>query len=130
MVWADRSVPLGKYWRSAHLAALIPGEGAFEFGGQGGHGGGECVTDGLGVAIAGQVDEQDVAGGAFDQGADLGSLVFADDEVAFPVAGYGPVGGFGGAFADHHHGGGETGLALVGAAVWDAAGAAGPQRPG
>jgi hypothetical protein len=72
------------------------------------------------------MDEQDVAGGAFDQGADLGPLVLSDDEVAFPVAGHGPVTGFSGSFADHHHRSGETRLALAGAAAGDAAGAAGP----
>lgn len=39
-----------------------------------------------------QVDEQDVAGSAFNECADLGSVALADDQVAFPGARYGVIG--------------------------------------
>ena len=55
------------------------------------------------VAAVGQVQQHHVAGGALDEGADRGPAVLADDEVAFPVAGHGPVVGLGGPFADHDH---------------------------
>lgn len=71
--------------------ALVPGEGAFEFGGQSGHGDGQGVLDGLRGAVLGQVNKQDVSGCTLHQGADLGPLVPADDQVAFPVAGDGPA---------------------------------------
>jgi hypothetical protein len=48
-------------------------------GGKGAHGRGQGVADGLGRAVGGQVDQQNVAGGALDQGADLGCLVPVDD---------------------------------------------------
>jgi hypothetical protein len=50
---------------------------------------------------------------ALDEGADLGGAVLADDQVAFPVAGHGPVGGPGGPVADHQHRHDEAGLALL-----------------
>ena len=37
------------------------------------------------------------------QGADLGGLVFADDEIAFPVPGYGSIVGLGGPLGDVDH---------------------------
>ena len=50
----------------------------------------------------GQVDQHDQSGAAFDEGADGGAPVLADDEVAFPVAGDGPVLDLGGAVTDEH----------------------------
>jgi len=49
------------------------------------------------------VQQQHVTGGALDQGADRRPAVLADQEIAFPVAGHGPVIGLGGPLADHHH---------------------------
>jgi len=57
----------------------------------------------FGTAAVGEMQQHHEPGRAFDQGPDGGLLVAADDQVAFPVAGHGPVGGLGGAFADHHH---------------------------
>ena len=47
-----------------------------------------------------QVQQHGEAGGPFDKRADSGA-VEADDEVALPVAGDGPVVGFGWSLADH-----------------------------
>jgi hypothetical protein len=33
------------------------------------------------------VNQQDVAGGSFDQGADPGAVALADDHITFPMAG-------------------------------------------
>ena len=54
------------------------------------------------LLTVGQVQQQGVAGRAFDQRADRGSIVFAEDEVALPVSGHGPVGRLRGPLADHH----------------------------
>lgn len=73
-------------------------------GGQGLDRGDEAIADGLGVVSAvRQVDEHGVAGAALDQGGDCGASACTDDQVAFPVAGHGPVVDGGGAVADHHH---------------------------
>jgi hypothetical protein len=45
------------------------------------------------------VQQQREAGGPFDKGADSGALE-AEDEVALPMTGYGPVFGFGWSLAD------------------------------
>ena len=49
-----------------HLAALVPGQRPFELLREGGRGRGQGVADGLGVAVGGQADEQEVAAGALD----------------------------------------------------------------
>ena len=61
------------------------------------------LVDLLGDAAVGEVQQHHVAGGALDEGADRGRGVLADDQVAFPVAGHGPVFDLGWPFADHHH---------------------------
>jgi hypothetical protein len=70
--------------RWAALRALVPGQGAPQMVGQGGH---ELVADGLGGAPVRQADEHHVAGGPLHQGADRGGAVGADDQVACPVSG-------------------------------------------
>ena len=68
--------------------------------GQGRHGGGERVGDGVGLVVAvGQRDQHQVAGGAFNQRRDR-AHAFAEDQVAFPVAGHCAVVGFGWPFGD------------------------------
>ena len=52
-----------------------------------------------------EVQEQHEAGGALDEGADGAAAAFAQDEVAFPVAGHGTVGCLGGSFGEHDHAG-------------------------
>ncbi|MCP2202413.1 hypothetical protein LX90_006128 [Lentzea flava] len=94
------------------------------------HGVDQGVADLLGGATVRQVHEHHVAGGAFDQGADRGRTVLADDQIAFPVAGDRPVLGRGGPFADHHHRAEEPRLAPVRVAAGFAHGAAGAQRAG
>ena len=51
------------------------------------------------------MQQHHVAGGALDQGAHRGAAVLAQDEVALPVAGHGPIGDLGGTLRDHHHAG-------------------------
>jgi hypothetical protein len=63
-------VPLGKYWRGSHLRALVPGQGAAQVLGQGGHGFDEAVTDGFGGVVIQQMEEHHLARGAFDHGRD------------------------------------------------------------
>ena len=94
---------------------------------QGGHGGHELVADGFGGAAVWQMDQHHVAGGAFDEGADRGGSVGADDQVAFPMPGDGPVVHLGRPLADHDHRVGEPGGTGGGVAVRLAAGAPGPQ---
>ena len=53
----------------------------------------------------GQVQQQHEPGGPLDQGADRGPPGRSDDQVAFPVAGHGPVRYLGGPLADHDHAG-------------------------
>ena len=72
-------------------------------GGQVGHGGDDGVADRGGAVAVGQVQQQGEAGGAFDEGADGGPVLGAGDQVAFPVAGHGPVGDLGRPVGDHDH---------------------------
>lgn len=65
----------------------------------------------------GQVDQHGEAGRAFDEGPDGGAVADSDDAVALPVSWDGAIGGFGGPVADHQHGSGVAGLALVGLPV-------------
>jgi hypothetical protein len=95
---------------------------------QGGHGGDQLVADGFGGAPVGQVDEHHVAGGALDEGADRRRAVGADDQVAFPVPGHGPVADVGRALTDHDHRVADPGRAGGGVAARRAAGAPGAQR--
>lgn len=76
------------------------------------------------------MQQHDVAGGSFDEGPDGGCAVLTDDEVPFPVAGDGTIGGLGGPLADEDHGMGEAWLVAGGLAVWLAAGTAGTQSIG
>jgi hypothetical protein len=48
-----------------------------------------------------QVQQQREARSPFDEGADSGALE-AEDEVALPMTGHGPIVGFGGSFADEN----------------------------
>ena len=43
------------------------------------------------VRVCGQVQQADVTGRAFDEGADLRGLILADDQIALPMAGYGAI---------------------------------------
>ncbi len=95
-----------------HLCALVPGESADQVFGQRPDGIHQGVPDVFGAAAVGQVQEHHAAGGAFDEGADRRSAVLADDQVALPVAGDGPVFGLGGTFADHAQGARRRGCRL------------------
>jgi len=46
----------------------------------------QAITDTVGGAARTEVYEQDIAGAAFDEGADRRLAVLADDQVAFPMA--------------------------------------------
>src|SRR5689334_1418348 len=74
-----------------HFFALVPGQGAAQRLGEGGDVRGERGGDGLGGVAVGQGDDQAVAGGALGEGDHRGLVRGADDQVAFPVAGHGPV---------------------------------------
>jgi hypothetical protein len=139
-VWTDRSVLLGKHWRSRPLVprcqglaggrsrcrgpgaarsgrawpfpSLVPGQG--EPGGlrEAGRHPGQLVAEGRGVVAGGQVDQAQVAAGPVGQGADRGSAGPADDEVSFPVADPVTACGLVGPLVDQHGRGDEAGLAL------------------
>ena len=64
---------------------------------------GEQDRDPLRSAVIGHLDEHREPGGALDEGGDLGTPTTADDQVALPEAGHGPVGGLGRALADVDH---------------------------
>jgi hypothetical protein len=108
---------------AGHLDALVPGDAAGQPGGQRADGFAYGLLDQVRVTAFGQVQKQQVADGPLDQGADRGAADLADDQVAFPVAGHGPVPGLGGTFADHHHV-----LDVPGPAVAAAGAAPGPAR--
>jgi hypothetical protein len=78
----------------------------------------------------GQVREQDVAGGAFDEGGDRRAAVRANDQIAFPVARDGTVLDFGGPIANHQHRRLEPRTALVRTALRSADCPACAQTPG
>jgi hypothetical protein len=63
----------------------------------GGHGG----PDRLGRVVAGKVEQHDETGVPLDHGPDGRPTVLADDEVALPGAGHGPVGDLRGPLGDH-----------------------------
>src|SRR5215204_3708598 len=70
---------------------------------QGGDGGDQSVTDGLGIVSGGEVYQHRVAGRPLDQGGDRGLVGFTHDQIALPMAGYGPILDRGWPVADHHH---------------------------
>jgi hypothetical protein len=67
------------------MTCLVPGDGAGQLGGQRADGFAHCLAGQAGVTPAGQVQQQQVAGGALDQGADGGAAILADGQVAFPA---------------------------------------------
>ena len=52
---------------------------------------GQFGGHGLGAGVVAEVAQQHVAGLALDQRADIGAVLLADQQVALPVAGHGPV---------------------------------------
>ena len=99
----------------------------FNTSGQSGELFGDRGADVLGGVAVGQVQQPQVAGGAFDDGPDRGLAVLAQDQVAFVVTGQ-PVAvvvGGGGPFADRDHVGD---LALSAAAAGGAGFAHGAAR--
>jgi hypothetical protein len=52
--------------------------------------------------LVGDPAQQDVAGAALDQCGDGRAATGADEQIAFPVPGYRPVGDLGGTLRDHH----------------------------
>ena len=61
------------------------------------------ISDNLSRAGVWQVQEADEPGGTLDEGADLGGLVFANDQIALPVPRYGSIVGFSRALRDIDH---------------------------
>ena len=83
-----------------HLAALVPGD-------RGSHGPGQVSDhglqgggDGLGVVAGAQAVYEHEAAGALHQGDQGAAPAGTDDQVALPVARYGPVSGLGRAHTD------------------------------
>jgi len=69
-------------------------------------------VEGLRVAL-GKMQQPDHPGCPLDQGADRPTVVAADDQVAFPMARFGPVGGVEGSLVDGQHRLGEPGPWLL-----------------
>ena len=81
-----------------HLPALVPGDGPEQLVGQLGDAFFMAALTSSASSTVGQVEQQHVAGGPLHQGADRRAVSLADDEVAFPVPGHGPVVDLGRAF--------------------------------
>jgi hypothetical protein len=62
-----------------------------------------------GILARFEMEKQDEAGGSFRQGVNGGMVVIADDQIALPMAGYGPDFCFGWTLRDHHHVGNRAG---------------------
>ena len=82
-----------------HLGAAVPGQRPADLWWQATDRGENRVADGQRVS-AGQRHEDQEPRGAFDQSCDGGLAVLPDDQVAFPVPGYGPAFDFGGTFVE------------------------------
>src|SRR6185437_3745098 len=104
------------------------GQGAAQGGGQGEDPVGEGVGDLVGGASFGQGDDEAEPGGPRGQGGYRALVALADDEVALPVAGHGPVGGLGGPFADADQAGDPGPAGVVARAGAALAGPAAAQR--
>lgn len=96
-----------------HLRALIPGQSEARGLGKSRQYGEECVADGLGGAVDGQVHQPQVAVGAVDQGGDGGLVLPTDDEVSLPVTDAGAVQGGGRPMFDQQRGSHEAAAARV-----------------
>lgn len=96
-----------------HLGSLVPGQGVAQQGGQVLHLADDSVLDLSRVVPVGQVQEDREPGAAFHQGADGALIAGPHDQVALPVAGYGPVLHLGGPLADHDHGLTEAGPSFL-----------------
>ena len=89
---------------SMHLFALVPGDRAEQLLGQfGGSPGASPRPPASAQRPSGRCSSITIAGGPLNQGAHGGIAVLADDQVAFPVPGHGPVLDLGGPLADHDH---------------------------
>ena len=78
---------VGEALVAGHFPALVPGQCAHRLVGKALDAAGERVTDLVGFPTQRQGDDDQVAGGALDQGRARAGPVLADDQVAFPVAG-------------------------------------------
>ena len=77
---------VGEALVAGHFPALVPGQCAHRLVGQALDAAGERVTDLVGFPTQRQGDDDQVAGGALNQGRARAGPVLADDQVAFPVA--------------------------------------------
>jgi len=110
----------------SHLLALVPRQRAPQLGRQRAQRCDQGVADvGRGLAL-GQVQQRDIPAGAFDEGSDRCIPAGSHDQIAFPVAGHGAVGRFGGTFTDQHHVG-EPSAGQCSGAARSPPGAAGAQ---
>lgn len=85
-----------------HFWALVPCQCSHRLVGQALDAAGERVTDLVGFPTQGQGDDDQVAGGALNQGRARAGPVFSDDEILFPVARDFPISDVG-AFIDQSH---------------------------
>jgi very-short-patch-repair endonuclease len=84
------------------LAALVPGDGPHEGGRKSLDLGGHRGANELGGVTVGKMQQHHEPSRSLDESADCGAVVLADEQVAFPVAGHGPVFDLSGPFRDHH----------------------------
>ena len=77
---------VGEALVAGHFPALVPCQCAHRLVGKALDAAGERVTDLVGFPTQRQGDDDQVAGGALDQGRACAGPVLADDQVAFPVA--------------------------------------------
>jgi hypothetical protein len=82
-----------------HLPTVIPGQRAAHLLGQLEDSGGQRRSHLVGSHSLGERKQQHLAAGALDQGPDRAGPA-AEDQVAFPMAGHGPVSRLGGSLAD------------------------------
>jgi hypothetical protein len=81
---------------------FVPGERTSQLGGDAGHDFGQGVAHGGRGPIGGQGEQQRETGAALGEHPHLGQTGLAQQQIAFPVSGYGPVCGLGRSLGDVH----------------------------
>jgi len=86
---------------TGHLDALVPGDRAPQVRRQGAQVGHQTTVDEVGMAGSGHRHQNGEAGGALNEGGDVGTVAGAGDEVAVPMPGLETLQHVGWAVADH-----------------------------
>src|SRR5258706_5618455 len=86
----------------SEFAALVPGQRAGQQRGQPGHRLADAFADMLGGFVL-ELDDHPEPGGPLDEGGGLAGVAGTDDQIAFPMARHGAIGGLGGALGDVDH---------------------------